>query len=91
VDRAPVVTSRVPPTYPYRARRRGIEGAVTVRFLVDRRGEVQGLTIVDSRPPGVFDQAVRDTVTRWRFRPGLKDGEAVETWVQTTIRFRLEG
>lgn len=91
VDRGPLITSRVQPPYPYRARRRGIEGAVTVRFLVDRQGEVQNLTIVDSRPPGEFDRVVLETVPRWRFRPGVKDGERVETWVETTIRFRLEG
>ncbi|MBU1277348.1 MAG: energy transducer TonB [Proteobacteria bacterium] len=90
VDRAPLARGQVPPPYPYLARRRGIEGAVTVRFLVDRHGEVRNLEVLEAKPPGVFEESVLKTVGRWRFAPGVKDGEAVETWVETTIRFKLE-
>lgn len=90
VDRAPLTKGQVPPPYPYLARRRGIEGAVTVRFLVDRQGEVRNLEVVEAKPPGIFEESVLKTVNRWRFAPGVKDGEAVETWVETTIRFKLE-
>jgi len=90
VDRAPLAKGQVPPPYPYLARRRGIEGAVTVRFLVDRQGEVRNLEVVEAKPPGIFEESVLKTVNRWRFAPGVKDGEAVETWVETTIRFKLE-
>ncbi len=90
VDHAPLIASQLPPPYPYLARRRGIEGSVSVRFLVDEKGRVQHLQITRAQPPGVFEETVLRTVPRWRFRPGRKDGEAVATWVETTIRFRLE-
>lgn len=90
VDRAPLSKGQVPPPYPYLARRRGIEGAVTVRFLVDRQGEVRNLEVLQAKPSGIFEETVLKTVARWRFTPGVKDGEAVETWVETTIRFKLE-
>ncbi len=90
VDRIPMATTRIPPRYPYQARRRGVEGWVAVRFLVDTRGRVSRLTVTASRPPGVFDSAVRRALAQWRFRPGLKQGRPVETWVRTTIRFRLD-
>lgn len=90
LEREPLVRSQVPPPYPYLARRRGIEGAVTVRFLVDRRGRVQRLTVVRAEPAGVFEETVLRTVPRWRFQPGLQDGRPVESWVETTIRFKLE-
>lgn len=90
VDRAPMIASQLPPPYPYTARRRGIEGAVQVRFLVDEKGRVQHLEITGAQPPGVFEESVLRTVPRWRFQPGRKDGQAVATWVETTIRFKLE-
>lgn len=90
VDRAPMVASQLPPPYPYSARRRGIEGAVQVRFLVDEQGQVQHLEIINARPSGVFEESVLRSVPRWRFRPGRKDGRAVATWVETTIKFELK-
>ncbi|MEW5913332.1 MAG: energy transducer TonB [Thermodesulfobacteriota bacterium] len=90
-DREPLVAAQMPPPYPYLARRRGIEGAVTVRFLVDRQGRVQHLSVLGANPPGVFEETVLRTVPHWRFRPGLRQGQAVEAWVETTIRFKLEG
>ncbi|MCF8033936.1 MAG: energy transducer TonB [Desulfarculaceae bacterium] len=90
VDRAPLARGQAPPPYPYLARRRGISGAVTVRFLVDRQGVVRNLEVLNAKPAGIFEETVLKTVSRWRFAPGVKDGEAVETWVETTIRFKLE-
>ncbi len=90
VDRVPMASSRLNPTYPYTARRRGIEGTVQVRFLVDEKGRVQHLEITGAKPRGVFEESVLRSVPRWRFRPGRKDGQAVATWVETTINFKLE-
>lgn len=90
VDRAPMIASQLPPPYPYTARRRGIVGVVQVRFLVDEQGRVQHLEVTGADPPGVFEESVLRTVPRWRFQPGRKDGQAVATWVETTIRFKLE-
>jgi len=89
VDQKPVSIAVLKPYYPFSARRRGIEGYVTVRFLVDRMGKARELTILDAKPPGVFDRAVQKTVPRWRFKPGKKAGRPVDTWVRMTIRFEL--
>lgn len=90
MDRDPMVAARVPPIYPYFARRRGIEGWVKVRFLVDETGQVERTEIVKAEPSGVFEQAVKRSVSRWRFRPGLRDGKPARAWIETTIRFKLE-
>jgi protein TonB len=90
VDQGPMVKGRVPPMYPYYAKRQGIEGVVSVRFLVDKKGRVTKLSIIRAQPPNVFENAVRRSVVRWSFRPGYKDGEPVDTWVETDIEFKLE-
>ena len=61
-----------------------------MRFLVDRQGGVRNLEVIKAKPAGVFEETVLKTVGRWRFAPGVKDGEPVETWVETIIRFKLE-
>lgn len=89
VDSKPVTISRSQPRYPVLARRRNIEGWVKIRFLVDKNGSVRALSIVDSEPRGVFDQSVLDTVPKWLFKPGIVKGRPVNTWVATTVKFRL--
>jgi protein TonB len=89
LDQAPTPVVRVPPTYPYGARERGIEGAVQVRMLVTTEGTVGDIEIMDARPKGVFEDAVRRTVPQWRFSPGKIRGKAVTAWVITTIQFNL--
>jgi len=91
LDRQPMLARRVPPIYPLVARHRGLQGAVTVRFLVDRQGKVQTPQILKADPPGIFEEAVLNSVSAWLFQPGIKDGRKVESWVETTIRFTLEG
>jgi len=89
VDQRPVSLAALKPNYPYKAKRMGIEGSVTVQFLVDRNGRTQDLKIVAAKPEGIFDETVRKTVPRWRFKPGKKAGQPVDTWVEMTIRFEL--
>lgn len=81
---------KVPPLYPMRARRRGIEGWVTVRFQVDKTGRVTQPEIVKADPEKVFDNSVLRCVSQWKFRPGTVEGTPVNTLVETTIRFDLE-
>lgn len=90
VDNPPEVANANRPSYPYMARRRGVEGVVRVRFLVDRNGRVQNLEILQADPPGVFEDAVREAIPQWRFRPGRHQGKAVETRVELPIRFELD-
>jgi protein TonB len=90
VDSQPRLASRVNPTYPFRAKRRGVEGKVVVRFLVDKLGRVSQSSVVQAEPEGVFEQSALKAVRQWRFEPGTKDGRPVATWVQVPIRFELK-
>ena len=90
LDKTPRTIRRERPPYPRMARRRGIEGWVKIKFLVDRFGRVRRPAVLSSQPEGVFDRAVLDTVPRWSFAPGKKNGRAVDTWVVTTVRFKLK-
>jgi len=90
LDRAPVLSHQIPPQYPYRARRMNISGEVRIQFEVGRDGSVSQIEILESAPPGVFDDAVLAAVSRWRFQPGELMGDAVRTRMTRTIVFNLE-
>jgi protein TonB len=91
LDRPPQSVVRRQPDYPFRARQRRIEGRVRVRFLVGTDGKTSQITILESEPDGVFDEAVRNAVAGWRFEPGVIGGERVASWVVTPIVFDLSG
>ncbi|MDH4573047.1 energy transducer TonB [Salinicola acroporae] len=81
-------TSRVNPTYPMRARRRGMEGYVEVSFIIQPDGRVDtgSLRVIDADPANVFDRAVEEAVSQWRFPPADDVRRATQR-----IQFQLEG
>ena len=81
---------RISPPYPFRARRMGIEGSVRIEFLVNEKGNVEKLKILNANPPNIFEQSVKRTVLSWRFKPGTLEGEPVKVRAMTTIRFSLD-
>ena len=89
IDHPLTPLSRIPPLYPMRARRRGVEGWVRVRFIVNEEGRAQDIRIVESDPKGIFERSVSRCVAQWRFTPGTVGGIPVKTWVETTVRFDL--
>jgi len=79
-----------PPAYPAVARRRGLQGTVTVRVLVGADGSIESADVADSSGSDALDDAALETVrSRWRFVPARHDGLAVESWVLVPIRFAL--
>jgi protein TonB len=89
LDQPPQALAKVPPLYPYKAKRMEIEGFVKVRFLVDEKGKVSRITILESEPEGMFESSVMRILPAWKFTPGKIMGAPVSSWVVTTIRFEL--
>jgi protein TonB len=90
LDQPPRPLLRLSPSYPPRARMRGLEGTVVVEFVVGRDGAVRDAEVVSAEPPGVFEHAARHAVSRWRFEPGMKSGVAVPARVRQRLAFSLE-
>lgn len=90
-DRDFMVISRLPPRYPYRAQRQGIEGWVRVSFLITEQGEVKDALVVDAEPKDSFDQAALRAVAKWRFKPRIEDGRPVSVRVEQVVSFKLTG
>ncbi len=90
LDQSPRPLVSMSPLYPLKAKRMEIEGYVRVKFLVDDEGRVSRVTVLDASPKGVFEGSVIQTLPSWKFSPGMIMGEAVSSWVVTTIRFELK-
>lgn len=81
---------QVAPQYPPRAAERGLEGYVTLEFIVTRQGTVRDPVVIESSS-SVFNRAALDAVQRFRYRPRVIDGEPVEVpGVRFRITFELE-
>ncbi|MHC4134801.1 MAG: energy transducer TonB [Planctomycetota bacterium] len=79
------------PAYPASARRRGLEGRVTVRLLINEEGRVQQVEVIEVKGHAGFRQAVLRVVNLWRFTPPRHRGRRVKVWAVKTVRFNLEG
>lgn len=90
VDSPPRPTSRQAPAYPPRARAKGVTGVVSLSILIDTQGNVQRVKVLESRPPGVFDQAAVAAVRRWRFDAASYRGQKVKVWARQNVRFSLQ-
>jgi protein TonB len=88
LEEEPTVTYRLPAAYPGTLRMQRVEGSVVVAFTVTARGVVQDPHVLSSTHEG-FEQAALDSVKRWKFKPGQKDGKAVAAKVQVSIAFSL--
>lgn len=89
VDREPQVASEVKIPYPEEARRAGVEGTVTLSITIDPDGKVVSAKIV-SGPGYGLDEAARDAIRRFRFKPAIKGGEAVSTEMKYSYTFLLD-
>ena len=89
VDVRPELVKAVAPDYPYRQSRVGLVGTVKVAFVVDQHGCGGRAYVVESNNPA-FDRSALDAVLAWKFKPGRKDGQPVNTVSQQTISYELD-
>jgi len=76
-----IVIYKVLPIYPPIAKAAGVGGTVVLEAIISKQGTIENLRVV-SGPP-MLQQAARDAVSAWRYRPFLLNGEPVA--VETTV------
>lgn len=88
-SRAPVVVTRVEPEYPPELRAAGIEGIVEISGTVPKEGGVLRNPRVVRSDDARLEPLALDAVSRWMWKPGMQDGQAVDVEFTTTIRFSV--
>lgn len=81
---------RINPQYPREALLDGIEGYVKFEVLIGTDGSVRDVRVTQAEPGRVFVRNALRAVQRWKFKPRVIDGIAVERWAKTSIIFELE-
>ncbi len=90
VDELPERLSGPPLRYPSRLRRRGIEGAVVMEFVVGLDGRVETNSIVSVEGGrSEFVDAATQLIRKSIYRPGRIAGTRVRVRVQQRIRFHM--
>ncbi|MFY0685072.1 MAG: M56 family metallopeptidase [Balneola sp.] len=74
--------------YPPMAVRAGIEGRVTVQFIVDENGDVVNPKVIRGIGAGCDQEALR-VVSQAKFKPGVQRGRNVAVQMALPIIFRL--
>jgi len=85
---APVVLYQVEPEFSEEARRAKHYGTVVLIVDVDTTGHAVNIRVAQSLGLGLDEKAV-DAVSRWKFRPGRKDGRAVTIPARIEVNFHL--
>jgi protein TonB len=87
-DIIPVVVIR--PMYPREAAISGIQGWVKVEFTITETGTVKDPRVIDAKPPRVFNREAIRAILKWKFKPRVVEGIAVERRATQVIDFRLD-
>ena len=75
---------RIPPIYPKEAAEQCIEGYVVLRYGVGEDGFATNIEVIESEPPGIFEEASLKNLARWRHE---ERGEGIR---ETTLEYKME-
>lgn len=76
--------------YPEEALRNGVQGRVTVEFIVDKDGKVTDVKVVKGVSDELDAEAVKVVSASPKWKPGRVNGNKVRTMVSIPVEFRLE-
>jgi len=76
--------------YPIVAQESGIQGRITVRFIVTKTGEISDVTIIRGIDPSCDKEAIRLVKAMPKWIPGKQNGQNVPVYFTLPIVFRLE-
>jgi TonB family protein len=88
VDSRVTIISKPAPSYTKEARRIGVQGFVVLKTLLSADAKVSRVRVVRGLPAGLTANAIR-AACKIKFKPAMKDGQAVAQWLTTEYVFRL--
>jgi len=76
------------PDYTAEAKKKKIEGTVTLAIVIDKKGDVVDAKVVKGIGYGLDENAIV-AVKEWKYKPAEKDGEPVAVKMEVTVDFYL--
>jgi protein TonB len=68
----------------------GVEGRVTLKFLIHEDGSVSDIVVVRSLDPALDKEAIRIVRLMPKWIPGKQNGELCTVWYNLPIQFRRQ-
>jgi periplasmic protein TonB len=76
--------------YPEEAAANGIQGRVTLRFVVSSDGSVKRVEVLRGIDPVLNTEAIRVVSSLPKWKPGKQNGKAVPVWFFVPVNFKLK-
>jgi TonB family protein len=76
------------PAYPEAALQVMLESSVVLDFTIDASGGVSNVRVLMGHP--VLEDATRQAVQKWRFRPAMLNSKPRESHANVTFNFRVK-
>ena len=80
----------MPPSYPHEAIKRHEQGIVQVLVHITPAGEAGEIEMITSSGSSALDNAARDAVSKWHFKPAIRDGVPVASVFPLQMNFRSQ-
>lgn len=91
VDVHPRALRDIEPIYPPAADRNRESGTVRLQLKLEADGRVTDVDVINSTPPGVFDEAAVEAFKHAEFAPAFKAGRPVRALILIEVNFDWEG
>ena len=86
-DKEAIPSFRVDPIYPRGAAMQGVEGFVILKFDISETGSTTNISVLQSRPPQIFNSSAIQALRKWKYKPKINEGKPV---VQKNLKVRLD-
>lgn len=85
---SPVPIFKPEPEYSEEARKAKFQGSVTLAIVILADGTTTNIRVIRTLGLGLDEKAI-EAVSKWKFRPSMKDGRAVPVSANVEVNFRL--
>lgn len=86
----PILIFRVEPDYPDAARRARVDGFVLLEAIVNKRGDVVNVKVLQSPPSRYgFSEKATEAVEKWKFKPAIYRGRPINVRIRFSVEFNL--
>jgi TonB family protein len=86
LDKRPVAVRQDQPTFPYSLQSDGVSGHAEVEIVIDRNGRVLFPRVIRATNADI-GYAAAALVSRWKYQPPMKDGQAVDARHTVTVNY----
>lgn len=75
--------------YPDKALKEKVEGTITIRFIVNKKGELEDFTVIKSIHPSLDAEALRVLSLMPDWKPAKQGGEPKDVYYYAEVKFKL--